>query len=106
MKVIASAVAAAVLLLSPVGASSSAFASLSAGSLSEAVPQAAKPLVQEVRHRKRYERRMRHERRVRHERRATRRCIRYGHCTVVYILVPTYYTVPIWYSAPIFYHHY
>jgi len=109
MRTIASALAATMLLLSPIGASSSAVAGVAAASLSEAVPLGANPAIQEVRQRRRgvrYERRMRHDRRVRHERRAVRRCIRSGYCSVVYILVPVYYSVPIWYSAPIYYYHY
>lgn len=109
MRTISLALAATMLLLTPIGASSSAIAGVAAGGLSEVIPLGVNSAIQEVRQRRRsvrYERRMRHDRRVRHERRAVRRCIRSGYCPVVYILVPVYYTVPIWYSAPIYYYHY
>jgi hypothetical protein len=105
MKMIAAALAATMLLASPVAAPSSAFAGLAAGNLSEAVPQGEHSATQNVRHHRRrvirHDRRVRHERRLRHERRAVRRCIRRGYCPIVYVVVPVWYTVPIWYNVPI-----
>ncbi len=106
MKTFASAVAATMLLIGPLTVPSSALAGLAAGNLGAAVPALESSAIQKVDNRRRgvrHERRMRLERRVRHERRAVRRCIRQGHCTVVYVTVPIYYYVPIWYSHPIYY---
>jgi len=105
MKTIAAALAATMLLLSPVATPSSALAGLAAGNLGTVVQQGEHSVTQDVRsHRRRivrHERRVRQERRVRHERRAVRRCIRRGYCPVVYIVVPVYYYAPVWYTVPI-----
>lgn len=106
MKMFASAVAATMLLIGAVSAPSAALAGAAAGNLRAAMPQVESSAIQNVNnHRRgvRHERRMRQERRVRQERRPVRRCIRQGHCTVVYVTVPVYYYVPIWYSQPIYY---
>jgi hypothetical protein len=106
MKMLVPAVAAAMLLFGPVGVPSPASAGLPSATLSGALPQIENVSIQKVGERRRgvrYERRMRQERRIRHERRAVRRCIRRGHCTVVYVTVPVYYYVPVWYSHPIYY---
>ena len=107
MKTLAAAVAATMLLIAPISAPSQALAGVPSGNLRAAVPQTENAAIQEVKnHRRgmRYERRMRQERRVRHERRPVRRCYSYGHCSVIYIVVPVYYYVPIWYSHPIYYY--
>lgn len=107
MRMIASAVAATMLLIIPLSAPSPASAGLAARNLGAAVPQMGNPAILDVAQRRgvRYERRMRKERRVRHERRAVRRCIRRGYCPVVYVQVPVYYYVPVWYSAPIYFYY-
>lgn len=113
MKTIASALAATMLLATPISVPSSALAGFAAGNLSQAASQIETPAVQEVRERYvrerrrgvRYERRVRQERRVRHERRPVRRCIRRGYCPITYVLVPVYYYVPVYYSFPVWYYY-
>src|ERR671910_215525 len=99
MRTIAWAVAATILLISPLSAPSPASAGLAARNLGAAVPQMENSAILKVAQRRgvRHERRMRRERRVRYERRAVRRCIRQGYCPVVYVQVPVYYYVPVWY---------